>query len=193
MHGLSTPSCCCCCSLRLLFNGLMPKNDDDEDDEANDGCQPHRIQLFGHCVFLLHVFCICICVCPPASLHLSVSLSARRPGGWWWWVGTAAAVRTLEFNLISVLRSPASQKLLHLTLGWLGPGTDVFAGECESVLHNFTIFHLMLVSCRHRRRRQRRRDVCLINCHLFDVSLRAVRQQAAGTQPGRSAHRRHSC
>lgn len=126
MHGLSTPSCCCsccccCCSLRLLFNGLMPKNDDDEDDEANDGCQPHRIQLFGHCVFLLHVFCICICVCPPASLHLSVSLSARRPGGWWWWVGTAAAaVRTLEFNLISVLRSPASQKLLHLTLGWLG-------------------------------------------------------------------------
>lgn len=70
----------------------------------------------------------------------------------------------------------------------MGPRTDAFAGECESVLHNFTIFHLMLVSCRHRRRRQRRRDVCLINCHLFDVSLRA-----AGTQPGRSAQRRHSC
>lgn len=119
VHGLSTPcscSCCCCCSLRLLFNGLMPKNDD-EDDEANDGCQPHRIQLFGHCVFLLHVFCICICVGPsaspsiPGSLHVSVSLSARRPGGWWW----VETVRTLEFNLISVLRSPASQKLLHLT------------------------------------------------------------------------------
>lgn len=139
--------------------------------------------------------------CFPASLHVSVSLSARRPGGWWWWDGTAAAVavRTLEFNLISVLRSPASQKLLHLTLGWLGrmgARTDAFAGECESVLHNFTIFHLMLVSCRHRRRRQRqrRRDVCLINCHLFDVSLRAAgSRDSTGTQPGRSAHRRHSC
>lgn len=70
----------------------------------------------------------------------------------------------------------------------MGARTDAFAGECESVLHNFTIFHLMLVSCRHRRRCQRRRDVCLINCHLFDVSLRAAgsRRKAAGTQPGRS-------
>lgn len=73
-------------------------------------------------------------------------------------------------------------------LGRMGPRTDAFAGECESVLHNFTIFHLMLVSCRHRRRRQRRRDVCLINCHLFDVSLRAAgsRQQGLNRDAART-------
>lgn len=64
----------------------MPKNDDDEDDEANDGCQPHRIQLFGHCVFLLHVFCICICVGPPVSplspfMCLSRCLPVGQAGG----------------------------------------------------------------------------------------------------------------
>lgn len=90
-------------------------------------------------------------------------------------------VRMPEFNLIGWLRSlgtPGSRTTSFASSGGDHPTPPFLRARAYCIISQFSI--LMLVLRRHRHCRSRRRDVCLINCHLFDVSLREVDNDNSG-------------